>query len=209
MRPVRSLAVYIAVLSSLVALVTVPVAADDHRPKSPPGTASTQIGDAWIDVTYSRPILRGRQGIFGAGEEYGKTVMGRSDYWRAGANATTRITTELDLQVQGNVVPAGDYAVVVGLGEDAWTLVLTTQQSMESFDREALDKGLLWGSYGYDPKHDVARATMKLTKLDHSVDQMTIGFVDVDETGATLAIWWDDTLATTRLAVPTDDKADE
>ena len=190
------------------AMLAVPATAEDERPKSPPGTASTQIGDAWIDVTYSRPILRGRQGIFGAGEDYGKTVMGRSDYWRVGANATTRLRTELDLLVQGKRVPAGDYGVVVGLGEDAWTLVLTSQKSMESFDRDAMSQGVLWGSYGYDPKHDVARATMQLAKLDHSVDQMTIGFVDVDDTGATLAIWWDDTMATTRLAVPSEGAAE-
>ena len=45
---------------------------------SPSGRASTQIGDHWIDVTYGRPILRGRDGIFGAGEEYRSSGSFRS-----------------------------------------------------------------------------------------------------------------------------------
>ena len=42
---------------------------------------------------------------------------------------------------------------------------------------------------------------MKVSSLDHSIDQMTISFLDVDEEGATLAIAWDKTMATTRLKV--------
>ncbi|MEO1366154.1 MAG: DUF2911 domain-containing protein, partial [Acidobacteriota bacterium] len=188
-------------LASITAFASVAVA-DDDRPKSPEGMASTQIGDAWIDVSYSRPILRGRENIFGAGEEYGKTVNGGGDYWRAGANATTKIKTGVDLMVGGKKVPAGEYGIVIGLDPKEWTLVLTTQETMDTWQgREAVAKGIMWGSYGYKPDFDVARAPMKVMALDHSVDQMTISFVDVDEAGATLVVAWDKTAAMTRLAV--------
>ena len=185
------------------ALLFVPAAfAEDERPKSPTGMASTQIGDAWIDISYSRPILRGRDHIFGSGEEYGKTVNGGGDYWRAGANASTKIKTEIDLEIGGKKVPAGEYAIVVGLAEDQWTLVLTTQETMDTWQgREAVAKGIMWGAYGYKPDNDVARAPMKLQKLDYQIDQLTYSFVDVDETGATLVLTWDKTAAMTRLAV--------
>lgn len=174
----------------------------EERPKSPPGQASTQIGDAWIDIHYSRPILRGRHGIFGTGEDYGQTVRGRAEYWRVGANATTKIKTTVDLEVGGQRIPAGEYGIVVGLAEDAWTLVLTSQQRMETYTgREDIKKGIMWGSYGYKPDNDVARAKMEVGSLEHSMDQMTISFLDVDEEGATLAIAWDKTMATTRLKV--------
>lgn len=190
------------IIACAALLLSAPAAfAHDDRPKSPPGTANTQIGEAWIDVTYSRPILRGRTGIFGSGEEYGKAISG-GDYWRAGANATTRLKTEIDLMVGDKKVPAGNYGVVIGLDEKEWTLVLTSQPSMDSWKgRDVVAKGLMWGSYGYQPDHDVARAPMKLKALDHSVDQMTISFLDVDETGATLVVAWDKTAATVRLKV--------
>ena len=50
----------ILIVLALCLLVATVGSAQD-RPKSPKGSAATQIGDAWIDVTYSRPILRGRQ----------------------------------------------------------------------------------------------------------------------------------------------------
>src|SRR5688572_32071785 len=75
------------------------IAAQEERPASPPGTASTQIGENWIDITYGRPILRGRQGIFGSGAEYGKKLNAGGPVWRAGANATTRIKTGMDLEI--------------------------------------------------------------------------------------------------------------
>lgn len=191
---------YALIVSAL--LFTSVAFAEDERPKSPPGMSSTQIGDAWIDITYSRPILRGRDNIFGSGEEYGKTVNGGADYWRAGANASTKIKTEVDLEIGGKKVPAGEYAIVVGLAEDQWTLVLTTQETMETWQgREAVAKGIMWGSYGYKPDQDVARAAMTLLKLEHRIDQLTYSFVDVDDTGATLVIAWDKTAALTRLAV--------
>ena len=183
-------------------MLTAGMAGAEDRAKSPKGSSSTQIGESWIDVTYSRPILRGRQGIFGSGEDYGKTVKGGGDYWRVGADATTKLKTEIDLEVGGRKVPAGEYAVIADVKADGWTLILSSQKSMDKWmGREEVAKGVLWGAYGYKPEFDVARAGMELGKLDYSVDQMTINFVDVDESGATLAIYWDDVVATTRLKV--------
>ena len=64
------------VLSLCLAVIGfAPAVAQDGRPASPEGSASTQIGDAWIDITYSRPILRGRSGYFGAGDSYGQAAV--------------------------------------------------------------------------------------------------------------------------------------
>ncbi|HVR29030.1 MAG TPA: DUF2911 domain-containing protein [Thermoanaerobaculia bacterium] len=166
-------------------------AAQDERPASPPGTASTQIGDAWIDVTYSRPILRGRQGIFGSGEEYGKKLYAGGPLWRAGANTTTRIKTGLDLEIGGKRVPAGEYSFFIELKEGAWTAILSNQPYMETFDRAKVDQGQTWGAYGYKPEHDVVRAPMTVETRASSLDQMAINFVDVTAEGGTLVVVWD------------------
>lgn len=183
------------------AMTPAPTAA--RRPMSPPGTAATQVGgrwtkDAegemrysdgkWIEVTYARPILRARENIFGQGAEYGKTVAGDSPVWRAGANATTRLKTEVPLEIAGKRIAPGEYSVFVDLKEPGWTLILSGQPNQMKYDPS--DKTATWGAYNYDPKHDVVRAPMKMMKPAVSVDQFTIGFVDVSDKAGKLAMAW-------------------
>jgi hypothetical protein len=167
------------------------VAAQEERPASPEGTSSTQIGDAWIDITYGRPILRGRRGIFGAGAEYGQKLNAGGPLWRAGANTTTRIKTGMDLEIGGKRVPAGEYSLFIDLKEGAWTAVLSSQPYMETFDRAKVAEGVTWGAYGYKPEFDVVRAPMTVETRQGSLDQLAFGFRDVTADGGSIALIWD------------------
>ncbi len=175
----------------LAAIGFAPAAAQGDRPASPEGAASTQIGDAWIDITYSRPILRGRSGIFGSGEEYGQTLLAGGPVWRAGANVTTRISTGADLMIGGTTVPAGEYSLFIDLKDGAWTAIISKQGYMETFDREKMAEGLTWGAYGYNAEHDVVRAPMMTSTEEFSIDQMTILFSDVSDAGGAIIVMWD------------------
>jgi hypothetical protein len=187
--------VKLAVVSSLVlaALVSGVAIAQDagKRPASPAGSSATQIGEKWIDVTYGRPILRGRQGIFGSGADYGKKLLAGAPVWRAGANVTTRIKTELDLEIGGKKVPAGEYSFFIELKEGAWTAILSSQPFMDTFDRAKVGQGITWGAYGYKPENDVVRAPMTVESRPFSIDQLTIGFRDVKADGGQLYLIWD------------------
>jgi hypothetical protein len=179
-----------------------------RKPASPPGTAATQIGGKyvevqggqryqdgkWIEVTYSRPIKRGRQNLFGAGADYGKKVSDGSPVWRVGANQTTRFKTEVPLVFDGKTLPAGEYSVFVELRENAWTLIFSNWPAQEKYDPK--NKEALWGSYGYTPDKDVLRAAMKVETLPFSMDQFTIAFIDMAADGGKLAMMWDNTIAT-------------
>ncbi|MCJ7485875.1 MAG: DUF2911 domain-containing protein [Candidatus Aminicenantes bacterium] len=179
-----------------------------RKPASPAGTAATQIGGKyvevqggqryqdgkWIEVTYSRPIMRGRQNLFGAGADYGKAVSDGSPVWRAGANQTTRFKTEVPLVFDGKTLPAGEYCVFVELKENAWTLIFSNWPAQEKYDPN--NKAALWGSYGYTPDKDVLRAAMKVETLPFSMDQFTIAFQDMAVDGGKLAMMWDKTMAT-------------
>ena len=127
----------VLILSLCLAVIGFAPAAAQDRPASPEGAASTQIGEGgpWIDITYSRPILRGRSGIFGSGEEYGQTLLAGGPVWRAGANVTTRISTGADLMIGGTTVPAGEYSFFIDLKDGAWTAIISKQGYMETFDR--------------------------------------------------------------------------
>ena len=171
------------------------------RPKSPKTNSSTQIGDAWIDVTYSAPILRGRRDVFGSGDSYGQTIYAGAPVWRTGADVTTRIKTGLDLQIGGETLSAGEYSFFIELKEGAWTAIFSTQEYMEEPDRAKMAEGITWGAYGYSSDHDVLRAPMTVTVNPFSLDQMFIGFIDVTDAGGSLDVGWDNTIGSLAFTV--------
>ena len=194
----------------LALVLAAPVLGQDEeaRPASPSGKAATQVGGEWVsqengrtsyeggqwmEITYGRPILRGREDIFGAGEDYGAKVTAGAPLWRAGANVTTRLWTEAPIVIGGTRLEPGEYSLFVDLSGGDWTLVVSRQPYQESYDPE--NEGATWGAYGYDASYDVARAEMEVTTLDHSVDQFTIAFHDVTDEGGEIAMLWENTMA--------------
>ena len=180
---------------------------DVKLPPSPPGQAAIQVGGTWtkqdegqrydggkwIVVNYSRPTLKGRTNIFGSGAEYGKAVMAGAPVWRAGANATTTITTLVPLMVGGKRLEPGIYNVLVDLKPTAWTLILSTQERQASFDPN--DKVRLSGANNYDPKFDVARVVMQMDTVDQKLEEFTITFLAVSDRNLLLAFAWENTIA--------------
>ena len=191
------------------------------RPASPEGSAQVQVlgtwskGDQpaftlgretytngkWIELTYGRPLQRGRD-LFGSGANYGKAAIdvGAPGFpappvWRAGANVSTRLKTEVPLTIGGKAVPAGEYSLFIDLKLPEWTLIISSWPAQAKFDPK--DKNALWGAYGYTPDKDVARVPMKLEKLAFDVDQLTWTFVDMKNDGGRIALMWGTTMATT------------
>lgn len=201
-------------VAAVVTAVTLPALthlAQDERPASPRGQASAQVGGEWveqdgrtryqggqwIDIDYGRPVLRGRTGIFGSGEDYGKGVTGGAPVWRAGANQTTRLKTEAPLTLGGKTLEPGEYSLFVDLaqGESGpeWTLIVSSQPHQESFSRG--EEVATWGAYRYDPEYDVVRAPMEVSATEHALDQFTIVFLDLTSEGGKIAMGWENTLA--------------
>ena len=101
------------------------------------------VGGHWITVDYGRPILRGRSGIFGAGDSYGKAANAGAPVWRAGANQSTRFMTEADLMFGDKLLPAGEYSMFVDLKEDNWTLIFSTHAAKTASGLRAKGLGRL------------------------------------------------------------------
>ena len=201
-----------------MACVLAAAAAEAQRPASPRGQASTQVGGSWtagealgvaggrtysdgkwIDVDYGRPILRGREGLFGSGAEYGQGFLLGAPVWRVGADQSTRFKTEADLVFGGQRLPAGEYSMFAELSASEWTLIFSTYGVKQSFREETPDT--LWGSYGYTPDRDVLRTAMRVASHPASADQLTIMFTDMTQEGGNLNIWWDDQLVTVAFTV--------
>jgi hypothetical protein len=175
------------------------IAAQDKRPASPAGTAETQIGANWIEISYGRPLKRGRTNLFGSGADYGQKLLAGAPVWRAGANVSTRLKTPAPLQIGGKQVAAGEYSLFIDLKENTWTLIVSSWGAKTS-GRDP-NKDALWGSYNYTPDRDVARAPMTLAKLPFSIDQLTWAFTDVTDAGGKLTIMWDTIAASAPFTV--------
>ncbi len=181
-----------------------------QRIASPRGEASTQVGGSfnsegayqggsWIVVTYGRPILRGRENMFGSGETYGDGFLLGAPIWRIGANQSTRFMTETDLMIRGQRLPAGEYSIFADLAQEEWTLVFSTWGVKQTFREENPDA--LWGAYEYTPDRDVMRTTMDVQTLPMSADQLIITFTDMTQEGGNFTIWWDDQYASVPFTV--------
>jgi len=191
--------------TAIAALLAPSLFAQQARPLSPRGTASAHVlgkyvkaagggggatyeGGKWVEISYGRPMKRGRD-LWGSGENYGRGVLSGAPIWRAGADVSTRLNTEAPLVINGKPVAPGEYSLFIDLKENNWTLVVSTWAAQPKYDQA--NKGALWGSYGYTPDKDVVRAPMKLETLPHSVEQLTWEFIDVTATGAVMSMTWD------------------
>jgi hypothetical protein len=186
---------------TLAAAVTV-ADAQGSRILSPPGSSATQLGrdGKWIEITYGRPIKRGRD-LWGSGATYGQLLLSNgAKVWRAGADVSTRLKTEVPLQIGGKTVPAGEYSLFIDTKSPAdWTLIVSAWGAKTSGDDPRKDA--LWGSYNYTPDKDVARVVMKIDRLPMSIDQLTWSFADVTAAGGKLVIMWDTVAASAPFTV--------
>ena len=191
--------------------------AQGGRPASPSGTAATQIlgkydtsgaepvyrGGKWIEITYGRPIKRGRDLFGGKDESYGKTVNPDAPVWRAGANNSTQLKNEAPIVVNGKTIAPGTYTMFIDLKPNNWTLIVSTWKAATTFDpkNDSAKTGEVFGAYGYTPDKDLVRAPMKVTTVPFAVDQLTWNFTDMTDAGGNITIMWDKTVASAPFKV--------
>ena len=209
---------WIAAVVTVAAMGTAGIA-QGPRPLSGTGTAATHVlgkwtkpagrgaptlggeayeGGKWIEVTYGRPLKRGRN-IWGSGADYGKSALAGAPVWRAGANVSTRLKTEVPLVINGKTVAPGEYSLFIDLKENNWTFIVSSWGAQTKYDPN--NKEALWGSYNYTPAKDVVRAPMKLETLSHAHEELTWEFIDVSDAGGTLALAWDKVIASVAFRI--------
>jgi hypothetical protein len=211
----KSIAVVIAAL-----VAGALVMAQSRRPLSGEGIASAHVmgqwvktdkesytlggeifqGGKWIDIIYGRPLLRGREAFPGTGAEYGKATYAGAPVWRAGANASTRLKTEVPLEIGGKMVPAGEYSLFIELkSPNEWMFIVSNWAAAQKFNEASKDA--LYGAFEYTPDKDVTRASMKIETLPFRVEQLTWEFFDVTDAGGRMAVVWDKNMASVPFKV--------
>lgn len=139
---------------------------------SPTATISQKVGLTDVEVTYSRPGMKGRK-IFGDLVPFGSM-------WRLGANKATKISFSDDVMILGNEIPAGDYSLFAIPNENEWEIIV--HKNLE-----------LWGTGDYKEEDDLVRFVVEAHNVDAQWESMTIDFSDFTSTGAHLYIAWENT----------------
>lgn len=144
---------------------------------SPTAKITQAFSTSEIEISYSRPSMRGRK-IFGGLVAYG-------EIWRTGANAATKVKFGENVEIGGKEVPAGEYALYTIPNTAEWTIILNKGTSN-------------WGTGGYDKADDIVRFNVQPKTLDKNVQTFTINISNITFTSCNIELIWEKT----RVVIP-------
>jgi hypothetical protein len=172
---------------SLFAFFAVGAAAQPLRTPAPSTTQTIkqELGIGSVELTYSRPNVKGRK-VFGDLVPYGSV-------WRTGANGATTLLFSDEVTIGGTKLPAGKYGLLSIPGASEWTLILTRQTDVTS-------------PAAYKQDQDVVRIKATPKALSAPVETFTMQFADVKPAGADLQIMWDNTAVNLPITMDVDTK---
>ena len=154
-------------------------------PPSPTFELKGTVGLADVKVVYSRPSARGR--------EVAGNLIPYNEVWRTGANASTKITFSEDVKLNGNPVPAGEYALYTQFTEETATIIISKNLSW-------------WGALGYEAKDDLVRFDVPVKHPSSMYETFTISFSDFTMNSANLNMKWEHTKAMFKIESDVDAK---
>jgi hypothetical protein len=171
------------ILFSLLTLIGLSAQAQIKMPAaSPTQTLSQDFGMGKIEITYSRPALKGRA-AFGNGTVLAPTGV----VWRTGANGATKVTFSHPVTIGGKLLAAGSYALFTIPGESEWTIIFNTNTNS-------------WGSFSYKEAEDVVRFQVKPETTSNSTENFTINVDNITPETATICLKWAKTLVNIQLS---------
>ncbi len=152
---------------------------------SPPQTIKQDFGLSTIELSYSRPGVKGRT-IFGDLVPYGKV-------WRTGANNATTIQFGEDIVFGDAKVPAGKYGLLTIPDRNQWTVILTKQLDVTS-------------PAAYRQDQDVARVVVTPDEMPFSVESFMIIFENLTASSTDMLVLWDRTAVKVPIKSDVDSK---
>ena len=150
---------------------------------SPSAKIFQRVGLTDVTVDFSRPSTKGRK-IFGELVPYGEV-------WRTGANGATILTFSTEVNMGGQKVPAGSYALYSIPGKTSWTIILSKNTK-------------LWGAIGYKQEEDQVRFTATPSKTSKNYETFELSFNNLTDNSADLSIKWEQTRVDFKISTEVD-----
>lgn len=137
---------------------------------SPTQTLKQNFGLSTVELSYSRPGMKGRK-IFGDLVPYGQV-------WRTGANQATTLTFGEEVTIGGTKIPAGKYGLLSIPDAKEWTIIISKQTDVTSPD-------------AYKQDQDVVRVKASPMPLPFPIETFTISFDDMKSNTCNIGIMWE------------------
>ncbi|MGE5108702.1 MAG: DUF2911 domain-containing protein [Sphingobacteriales bacterium] len=172
---------------------TLSIASINAQQLKTPAPSPTQVikqdfGIGNIELSYSRPSLKGRK-YFDENSEL--APVGK--VWRTGANSATTLTFSDDVKIGGTDVKAGKYGFLTIPGKDEWTLIITKQTDVTNPN-------------DYKAENDVVRVKAKPMAMGMSIENFTMQFANITSTNCDLHLMWGNTAVSLPLTTEIDSK---
>jgi hypothetical protein len=136
------------------------------------------VGAAKLDITYHRPVARGRE-LFGKLVPFGKV-------WSPSADSAAVLTLSKPVTVNGSALAAGAYTVWTIPGEKEWTVIFSTEHPVHHMF--------------YPEGKDALRVKAVPRAGDH-LETLGISFPMVDADSAEMVIHWGETVVPLKVRV--------
>lgn len=142
---------------------------------SPTQTILQDFGMGKIELTYSRPGIKGRQ-LFGQNSEL--VPLGKP--WRTGANAATKIRFTDNVTIGGKTLDTGSYVIYTIPNQSQWDVVLSKGNAYP-------------GAEGFKESDDVVRVKAPVATLQDKLETFTMQFANVKSESCELHLMWGNT----------------
>lgn len=152
---------------------------------SPTQTVKQNFGLSSIELSYSRPGIKGRK-VFGDLVPFGNV-------WRTGANNATTLTFADDVIIGDKKIAAGKYGLVSIPNKDNWTLIITKQTDITS-------------PAAYKQENDIVRVAAKATQLNDKMENFTMQFANLKSNSCDLQLMWENTVVALPIKTDVDTK---
>ncbi|HTE11226.1 MAG TPA: DUF2911 domain-containing protein [Chitinophagaceae bacterium] len=152
---------------------------------SPGQTIKQDFGLSTIELSYSRPGIKGRK-IFGDVRPFG--VL-----WRTGANGATTLSFGDDVTIGGVLIKAGKYGLLTIPDKESWVIIITKQLDVTSPD-------------AYKKENDVVRVNAKPIMLKEPMETFTMQFANVKPNSCDLYLIWENTAVSLPITTDVDSK---
>ncbi|MBX2931108.1 MAG: DUF2911 domain-containing protein [Chitinophagaceae bacterium] len=155
---------------------------------SPTQTISQNFGLGKIELSYSRPSIKGRE-VFKEGSE----LAPLKNVWRTGANGATTLHFTDEVSINGVKLAPGKYGLLTIPGNTEWTIIITKDTTVTS-------------PAAYKQENDLTRVYAKTMKMREKVETFTMQFANVQAESCELHLMWGNTTVSLPIATNIKDK---
>ncbi|MGQ0738660.1 MAG: DUF2911 domain-containing protein [Bacteroidota bacterium] len=152
---------------------------------SPTQTLKQNFGLSSIELSYSRPGIKGRK-VFGDLVPYGQV-------WRTGANQATTLSFGEEVMIGGTKVAPGKYGLLTIPDAKEWTIIISKQTDVTAPD-------------AYKQDQDVVRVKASPMQLPFPIETFTISFDDMKSSSCNLSLMWDNVYLAFPISADVDSK---